>query len=35
MWSDSFSIGNVSRPQALSAWLLNDKPTKLVAKPLI
>jgi hypothetical protein len=35
MWSDSFVIGNVSRPQALSAWLLEDKPTKLVAEPLI
>eukprot|EP01051_Picozoa_sp_SAG22_P012633 SAG22_NODE_1332_length_4702_cov_1.577232_2_plen_803_part_00 len=35
MWSDSFSIGNVSRPQALGAWLLQDQAVKLVAEPLL
>ena len=35
MWTDSFNISGVSRPQALSAWLLEGKSVKMVATPLL
>jgi hypothetical protein len=35
MWSNTFAIGNVTRPAALAAWLLEDAPSKLVAEPLL
>ena len=34
MWTDSFNISGVSRPQALKAWLLEGKSVKMVATPL-